>query len=137
MSLLVPVRRLDSLPPTRDILHLGQSYHLHPSHCFLSTWGAVRLGGTDQFAEGNYLYTSIFLLFLFTTQNMNLSGKVGKKLMKGSFRCPGPKSQSLKLVCRSCLLTVLCSSEFTNCKKCIKELNRAVDALRTNSRGFK
>ena len=31
------------LPPTRDTLHLGCSYHLVFSHCFLSTWSAVML----------------------------------------------------------------------------------------------
>ena len=29
--------------PTPDLLHLGCSYHLHSSHCFLSTWGAIML----------------------------------------------------------------------------------------------
>ena len=33
----------NGLPPTHDTLHLGYSYHLHSSHRFLSTWGAVRL----------------------------------------------------------------------------------------------
>ena len=33
----------NGLPPTPDTLHLGCSYHLHSSHRFLSTWGAVRL----------------------------------------------------------------------------------------------
>ena len=33
----------NGLPPTPDTLHLGCSYHLHSSHCFLSTWGVVRL----------------------------------------------------------------------------------------------
>ena len=28
---------------TPGTLHLGCSYHLNPSHCFLSTWCAVRL----------------------------------------------------------------------------------------------
>ena len=27
------------LPPIPDTWHLGCSYHLHSSHCFLSTWG--------------------------------------------------------------------------------------------------
>ena len=31
------------LPPALDNLHLGCSYHLHSSHCFLSTWGVVML----------------------------------------------------------------------------------------------
>ena len=31
------------LPPTPDTWHLGCSYHLHSSHRFLSTWGAVML----------------------------------------------------------------------------------------------
>ena len=33
----------NGLPPTTDTLHLGCSYHLHSSHHFLSTWGAVML----------------------------------------------------------------------------------------------
>jgi len=33
----------NGLPPTPDTLHLGCSYHLHSSHRFLSTWGAVML----------------------------------------------------------------------------------------------
>ena len=33
----------NGLPPTPDTLHLGCSYHLHSSHHFLSTWGAVML----------------------------------------------------------------------------------------------
>ena len=33
----------NGLQPTPDNLHLGCSYHLHSSHCFLSTWGAVML----------------------------------------------------------------------------------------------
>ena len=33
----------NGLPPTPDTLHFGCSYHLHPSHPFLSTWGAVML----------------------------------------------------------------------------------------------
>ena len=33
----------NGLPPTADTLHLGCSYNLHFSHCFLSTWGAVML----------------------------------------------------------------------------------------------
>ena len=32
------------LPPTPGTLRLGYSYHLHSSHCFLSTWGVVMLG---------------------------------------------------------------------------------------------
>ena len=31
------------LPPTPDTLRLGCSYHLHSSHRFLSTWGAVTM----------------------------------------------------------------------------------------------
>ena len=31
------------LPPTPDTLHLGCTYHLHSSHRFLSTWGAVTM----------------------------------------------------------------------------------------------
>ena len=31
------------LPPTPDTLNLGCSYHLHSSHRFLSTWGAVTM----------------------------------------------------------------------------------------------
>ena len=41
----------NGLPPTPDILHFGCSYHLHPSHCFLSIWGAVRL------EENNWQHT--------------------------------------------------------------------------------
>ena len=33
----------NGLPPTLDTLHLGHSYHLHPNHRFLSTWGVVLL----------------------------------------------------------------------------------------------
>ena len=33
----------NGLPPTPDTSHLGCSYHLHSSHRFLSTWGAVML----------------------------------------------------------------------------------------------
>ena len=33
----------NGLPPTPDTLDLGWSYHLHSSHRFLSTWGAVML----------------------------------------------------------------------------------------------
>ena len=33
----------NDLPPTPDTLHLGCSYHLHSSHRFLSTCGAVML----------------------------------------------------------------------------------------------
>ena len=33
----------NGLLPTLDNLHLGCSYHLHSSHRFLSTWGAVML----------------------------------------------------------------------------------------------
>ena len=33
----------NGLPPTPDTLHLGCSYHLHSSHCFLSTLGVVML----------------------------------------------------------------------------------------------
>ena len=33
----------NGLPPTPDTLHLGCSYHLHSSHHFLSTLGAVML----------------------------------------------------------------------------------------------
>ena len=35
----------NGLPPTPNTLHLGCSYHLHSSHHFLSTWGAVMLSG--------------------------------------------------------------------------------------------
>ena len=31
------------LPPTPNTLHLGCTYHLHTSHRFLSTWGAVTM----------------------------------------------------------------------------------------------
>ena len=31
------------LPPTPDTLNLGCTYHLHSSHRFLSTWGAVTM----------------------------------------------------------------------------------------------
>ena len=31
----------NGLPPTPNTLHLGCSYHLHSSHHFLSTWGAI------------------------------------------------------------------------------------------------
>ena len=33
----------NGLPPTPNTLHFGCSYCLHPSHPFLSTWGAVML----------------------------------------------------------------------------------------------
>ena len=33
----------NGLPPTPNNLHLGCSYHLHSSHRFLSTWGAVTI----------------------------------------------------------------------------------------------
>ena len=33
----------NGLPPTPNTLHLGCSYQLHSSHCFLSIWSAVRL----------------------------------------------------------------------------------------------
>ena len=33
----------NGLPPIPDTLHLGCSCHLHSSHRFLSTWGAVIL----------------------------------------------------------------------------------------------
>ena len=33
----------NGLPPTPDTLHFGCRYHMHSSHHFLSTWGAVML----------------------------------------------------------------------------------------------
>jgi len=39
---------LNGMPPTPDTLHLGCSYHLHSSHCFLSTWGAGMLVTTQE-----------------------------------------------------------------------------------------
>ena len=33
----------NGLQPTPDTLHLGCSYHLYSSHCFLSTWDVVML----------------------------------------------------------------------------------------------
>ena len=50
-------------PPTPVSLHLGCSYHLHSSHHFLSTWGAVML-------KKNYAnFSSIYPLFSFFKYN--------------------------------------------------------------------
>ena len=43
------------LPPTPDTLHLGCSYHLHSSHRFLSTCGAVML----KIKFGNFRFSEI------------------------------------------------------------------------------
>ena len=40
--------RQNGLPPTPDTLYLGCSCHLHSSHCFLSTRGAVMLEKTTK-----------------------------------------------------------------------------------------
>ena len=57
----------NSLPTTLNILHLGSSYHMHPSHQFL-TWGAVRLKKLN--VSKNFLqYQSAF-------QSSNLIGCV-------------------------------------------------------------
>ena len=38
----------NGLPPTPDTLHFGCRYHMHSSHHFLSTWGAVMLEKKDK-----------------------------------------------------------------------------------------
>ena len=42
-NLVWPFSYRQSLPPTPDTCHFRCSYCLHPSHAFLSTWGAIVL----------------------------------------------------------------------------------------------
>ena len=61
----------NGLLPTPNTLHLGCSYHLHSSHCFHSTWGAVMLKKKSVF-DLTYNGLSQLQLHLIQTQAIAL-----------------------------------------------------------------
>ena len=91
-----------------------------------------------QTAEQNHVY----MIFCPLSKNCQLENElistdytslVGEKLFLDVRK--GHKSENkvhCSWFCRTCSLTILRSSKFT-CKGCVMELNRAADALRTNS----
>ena len=78
----------NGLQPTPDILHLGCSYQLHPSHHFLSTWGVDQASLHPQVEKkraGRQSHNSArtYLLFqLFTTSLTGLTKFNRKKQQK-------------------------------------------------------